>query len=422
MGFLGDFVSYLKTRTHAPPDFHINGGMAALSMALGNRVWCDGFTNNYHANLWIVLIGKSGIGKSAPLHLSQTLVQRAGLENSVLPPSFSREAMYDALRAADCTGAWYLQEFAAFLGVIEREYNSGLMAELTDLYDVPDRFTRALRPQGGQARSIVLEKPFITILGASSPTWFAQAYRGSMLEGGFLARFIFCPSSTVGAYVDDPGPRDISRENGLVRHLAAVRKLSGRVDYASVRPKLIEWEREAWKRQMINCPPEFEGMRKRSGALVRKTTMLFMVSRNPETMVPVAQDLDNAIRYVEASQARAEVYLSNEVAHNRDDAEALRVLDVVRRSGGVCAWSTTLKNSHLGGTRFKWAVDTLVQSERVKVRRSGAHGGQEIHLTEELNHSQSVRKRSQNSQELTESQNGMAQTRESGEQLRMVAS
>jgi hypothetical protein len=39
----------------------------------------------------------------------------------------------------------------------------------------------------------------VTILGASSPDWFAQAFKGTALRGGWLlARFLFCPSREAG--------------------------------------------------------------------------------------------------------------------------------------------------------------------------------------------------------------------------------
>src|SRR5688572_20949822 len=95
--FLHAFVRYLQRPTDCPAEFHVHAGMAALSIALGNRVWCDGWARPIYPNLWMVLIASSGFGKSVPLDMSEAVVRIAGLRASVLPDSFSQEALYAML-------------------------------------------------------------------------------------------------------------------------------------------------------------------------------------------------------------------------------------------------------------------------------------------------------------------------------------
>ena len=190
--------------------------MAVLSAALGNRVWCDGWARPIYPNLWIVLIAPSGLGKSVPLDMSEALVRMAGFGSNVLPDSFSQEALYTMLSKSS-SGIFYLQEFSAFLGSLDRPYNEGSVQWLTKIFDVPETDTRVLRRE-----TLTLRKSCITILGASSPQWFAESYKASLLSGGFLARFLFSPSEEPGAYVGHPGPRDDAVETGLADHLRQV--------------------------------------------------------------------------------------------------------------------------------------------------------------------------------------------------------
>ena len=83
--FLHVFVRYLQSRTDCPAAFHVQAGMAALSIALGNRVWCDGWARPIYPNLWMVLIASSGFGKSVPLDMSEAIVRMAGLEIAFYP-------------------------------------------------------------------------------------------------------------------------------------------------------------------------------------------------------------------------------------------------------------------------------------------------------------------------------------------------
>lgn len=362
-GFVGDFTAYLKTRTDCPPAFHAHAALTALAVTLGNRVWCDGWGRPIYPNLWSVVIAPSGYGKSVPLDMGQSVLQQAGLGYAVLPDSFSQEALYDALKAQP-TGIFYLQEFASFMGTLRRDYNSAAEQWLTALFDVPE-VDKRLTKGGG---TVELRRPCISILGASSPDWFAESFRGSSLRGGFLARFLFCPSREPGEYVGHPGPRDQGIEAGLAGHLQAAAELEGKADFSQVWRAFNDWDRCARERLRKDCPPEFSGMRSRAGLLVLKVAMLLHTSADPQSLTITPRDLDHAIRFVERAQGQAEAYLTDEVAHDRDDADRLRLMDIVRRHEGKVQWGPALKASHMSADKFKRAVDTLVQADRLQVQ------------------------------------------------------
>lgn len=378
MGFLSEFTRYLRRRTDAPPEFHLHAGMAALSIAAGNRVWCDGWGRELYPNIWVVLLAPSGYGKSVPLDMCTSLLHKAGLGNAILPSSFSQEALMAHL-AKMPIGLFAIQEFSAFLSMLNRDYNSGAEQALTELFDVPDVFQRILRSE-----SIRLERPYLTILGASSPEWFAEKFKANMLRGGFLARFLFCPSRTAGEYVEHPGPRDDSIEIPLAGHLRKVSEQVGKADFKAVMPRFNAWDREKRLALRRDCPPEFSGMRSRAGMLVLKTAMLFRLSDDPEGLDVQKDHLEHAIDYVEKAHAMAEQYLTEEVAHNPADADRLRLLELLRRANGRMTWSKALKDSHMSADFFRKAVDTLEQSERIRVTGNGRANARELVLTDEL--------------------------------------
>lgn len=359
MSFLRDFTDYMKTRTDAPPDFAMHSGMAALSVALGNRVCCDGWTREIYPNIWIVLIAPSGYGKSAAPDMTVTLLRKAGLEEHLLPDSFSMEALLETLKAHPI-GLFEVQEFAAFTGMLNRDYMSGTTQLLTKLYDCPPEERRVLK-----TGEIVIKNPCISILGASSPSWFAEAFKAKDLQGGFYARFLFCPSFESGTYVGFPPPRDDAAETGLSWHLRELSRLHGKYDFAAVRPFLNDWDKKSRQRAREDCPPEFAGMRSRAGSLVLKAAMLFRASSDPTSLVIAKRDVENAIQYVEQAQVAAEEFLSEEVAHSIDEADRIKIVDNLKRAGGRQQWATALKQSRLTAFKFKNAVQTLQESDRL---------------------------------------------------------
>ena len=227
--FLREFVRYVGTRTDAPADFHLHSGMVALAAAIGNKVWCDGWSRHVYPNLWVVNIAPSGFGKSVPLDMAQSILQQARLGQRVLPSSFSQEGLSKALEQQP-SSVWFIQEFAAFQGMLNRSYNDGMMQWLTDIYDVPEEYTRTL--MSGIAR---LRSPAVSILAASSPDWFAASFKESALRGGFLARFLYCPCFEPAAYVGHPGPRDDDPSDDDQRLLASHEDSTNPVVLASSR-------------------------------------------------------------------------------------------------------------------------------------------------------------------------------------------
>jgi hypothetical protein len=361
--FVKSFASYASTRTDCPPDFHVHAAMVALAVALGNQVWCDGWGRRLYPNLWAVILAPSGSGKSVPLDLAARILDLAGLGDRILPNAFSQEAIIATI-AKRPVGIFVHQEFASFMGALSRDYNAGFMAALTELYDCPERWERELRKE-----RFVIHNPALSMLAASSPDWFSKAFSAEHLRGGFLARFIYCPSSDYGPDVDDPGPYDTAVERGLADHLREVADTRGHMDFGVVADQLATWG-AAQRKQMRAAPnDDFAGLRSRVVANARKATMLFAASRHPGDLMALPADAADAIKYVEHSEQLAEDYLGNRVGHDRDDAHCIHILEILRAHHGTLTRSDVLRFSHLSARELTKAQETLVESDRIVVQQ-----------------------------------------------------
>lgn len=362
--YLSDFRDYLINRTDAPAAFHMHAGLCSLAVAMGVRCWVDGPVREIFPNLNSVILAPSGMGKSVPLDLATNIVRKAGLGDNLLPVSFSQEALLERLSQRN-VGLLVIQEFAAFQALLGRDYNSGAEQTLTELYDVPDVYERKLRKSDG----FTLRHPCVTILGASSPEWFAQAFKGNSLRGGWLARFLFCPSRDAGPPIGNPGPRSDGIEAGLAGHLLELQELNGRFDMQPCSDLYDDFSRTC--RLAARESSEFGGMRSRGPIMALKVAMLFHVSRDPHTRVLTRDDMQKAITFVERTHEAAEYYLTNEVAHDVKDAQRLRLVDIIRSRGGWVPWSVALKNSHMDRLEFQRAVETLVESNTIELDKDG---------------------------------------------------
>ena len=97
-GFLKDFLDFASPLTEASTQFHIGTALATLSAATGRRVYLDFGIKPIYPNLYVLVVGKSGISrKSSAIYPAKLLIDRFN-KNILMWDVFSTESLYDALR------------------------------------------------------------------------------------------------------------------------------------------------------------------------------------------------------------------------------------------------------------------------------------------------------------------------------------
>ena len=386
--FCETFQGYLDRRTHAPPAFHVHAALACLSQAIGNNMYCPGWSRELFPNLYAVIIAESGSGKSVPLDMTERLLAKAKIQTQ-LPDSFSFEALVGQICEIP-QGIFVIQEFSGFMGTVKRDYNKEVVPLLTELYDVPLTPKKRVTQRGTVT---IPPYPFLTVLGASSPDWFIEAFKASDLRGGFLARFVWCPSSDLGPRVKEPGDFDAVTESILVNHLTAIqdavyeRRQKGvkmqRADFSRLGALIDAFDEEQEKRIRLSTD-DFRGMRSRGTALAKKVAMLFMLSRDPETTQVSKEDFEIACSYVRQSHHLAETFLGDRVPRNPADAERIRLRSLIRQAGGAIDYAGLLRQSHLDKWEFERAINTLEAGRYITVHDRPGHGFSDRYIRMEI--------------------------------------
>jgi hypothetical protein len=143
-GWLHDYLRAVTPLTDAPVEFHLVSGLCALAAAVGNRLWTVSWGQSVYPHLWVVLVAPSSFWrKSTSINQAEALLREAS-PTSVYPSDFSREKFLRIL-AEQPGGVLTLKEFGGFLATLGRDYMGGMKENLTELYDGPDVFTRALQ-------------------------------------------------------------------------------------------------------------------------------------------------------------------------------------------------------------------------------------------------------------------------------------
>jgi hypothetical protein len=371
MGFIGDFRDYLKTRSDCPPAFFAPAAMTALAVCAGNNCYVQGWSRPIYPNLWNIIIAPSGYGKSVPLDFVDYLLGHAQLGSLVLPNAgFSQEALLHLIQKQP-RGVFLPQEFSAFVSGLDKQYNEGTTQWLTEAYDVPPTLRRILRDKASETgiQEIIIQRPTLSILGASSPGWLNEVFKDVNLRAGFYARFVFTPSTESGDYVAYPGPHNESFIQGMAGHLAQVADQWGEFEFRHLSQDFREWdERQRQYARSAEVKDEFRGIRSRAGALALKSAMIFALSRDPRHLRIERRDLELAFKHVEAAFYRTEQYLEHSVPKDKEDADVLAVIDYLKEHRRASR-ADILKALRCGTWRFDRALTTLTQREQVRSSR-----------------------------------------------------
>lgn len=190
--FVEAYMTFCKGN-EAPENYHLWSCLTALSSVVSRRVWLNQGIFRVYANLYTVLVGAPGNGKTTSMSISKRLIR----ELKDIP--FSAECqtkeslvkeMCEYERAFEWGGqsyaytpvAVFVTELSQFLGV-----ESGHMIDfLTTVFD-QDFYDRKTATKGSQ----VIVGPYLTILACATPKCITTYLKQDIISGGFSRRAIF---------------------------------------------------------------------------------------------------------------------------------------------------------------------------------------------------------------------------------------
>lgn len=196
--FVSRFVNYAAGRTDAAHEYHELGGLILLAAATPRlRAQLAPYPHGLATNLYGILLGDStGSRKTTSKDLARDIAERA-LPGVLLPDQSSPEGFIEQLsqRPNDAT-LWTIDEMGDMLlrFTTTGHYMAGFRGVILTVYGgTTYRHTRhsKRRSKAGspQADEDVIERPHLSILGATTPAVFRHL-REEDVVGGLLPRFV----------------------------------------------------------------------------------------------------------------------------------------------------------------------------------------------------------------------------------------
>lgn len=319
--WLNSWLEYSEVLS-SPEIFRKWAGIGMLAAAAERRLWVRTKGANLYPNLYLVLVGPPGVGKSAVLSQSERILRTLSnpteqIEIHVAPSSVTTASLIDSMEAAvrkilrptdtpNFIQFNALTVFASELGVFMPAYDTGMMNTLTKLYD--GEFYEERR-RTSSVKHVRIDNPQLNIIGGTTPSYLNSFLPDGAWDQGFTSR-------TILVYNGEPINVPLFGEEAQHDHLATVYK--DLVHDLKIVARLygkLEWEPSAaaaitaWANAGTPPVPEHGKLlhyNTRRLAHVIKLTMIAAISRA------------NDLKIIDADFARAREWLIEAEDHMGD--------------------------------------------------------------------------------------------------------
>src|SRR5580765_753286 len=194
---MGRYLQYMS-KTETATDYDWWCGLWCLACACGRDTYVDRPRAPVYLNMYLVLIGDSGVPRKTTSVTTAGGLVRDLLQGDTigyLDAKMTGERLDAVLHERSLEFgcgqlAIAIPELAVFMGT--EHYVANMPTLLTDLYDCPAR-----RHGGGTiARgSSIQHNVWLSFLSASTPVWLLKTVNPNVVEGGFTSRCIFVISN-----------------------------------------------------------------------------------------------------------------------------------------------------------------------------------------------------------------------------------
>ncbi len=293
--WIDGYLTYMK-ETEPPMTYFLWTAIATLAGALQRRIYMPWGHNKIYPNMYVFLIGRSGLGKGIAMGPAIEMFKETGLP--VAPDAVTIAELIRVLEASEnqflnqkgffethCSLNVYARELAVLLG----QKDIKKLAHLTDWYDSHDTWKNSTKTQGKEELLGVC----LNILGGAAPEWIPTIMPPEAIGGGFTSRIIFIVEQNKGKIIPTPVYNDKLKrlKDDLTADLSYIAThYSGIFQFDAA-------TKEAYEKYYIKQEEDikngiwpvkdksFEGYANRRALHLRKMSMIIAASRKSEGII-----------------------------------------------------------------------------------------------------------------------------------------
>lgn len=351
------FQIYLESLkdTETYPLFHVGALASFVGAVLNRKIKLNrgSALPPLYPNLWCVLVAPQGVGhKSSAIKMAYNLVHKAGVELKILSAKMTPEALVKALAHSeeatvqggklviterDAIGVVMSSEFGVLLG--RQQYNTGMTALLTDLYDSPDEWSSETITRGKDK----LKNVCLSLIAASTPDWMQSMLPEDVYLGGFMSRILVI-AQPFGWYKRVPFPDLSANLEPVVERIKKIATLRGEVVLSQeARKKFEQWYTEDVP-NLAALPVGLVAYYSRKQEHLLKLSVIYEASRGEpfkevslesfemalQTLAEIEVGLKNVMDYITASPKTRVLRLVEQILEAKGEIEDWVLAEMVR--------------------------------------------------------------------------------------------
>jgi len=219
-------------KAESPKQYIYWSALTAISAVMRKNVWINkGGLYKLYPNIYVFLIGRSGLRKGFPVSIAKNLVEQADVIR-VISGRVSIQGVIKELSVAKTSETGKIHTYAqAFLA--SGEYASFIIDDpaavycLTDLYDTNAHENGWVNTLAMEQRRLI--NPYLVVLGASNETNLSETLPKSANGGGFVARTFFVQADSLSKVNDLMEPAEMLDLSPFSKYLVEISKLAGEI-------------------------------------------------------------------------------------------------------------------------------------------------------------------------------------------------
>lgn len=386
------YIEYTRA-SESPVQFHFWTAVSTLAGAVRRRVWRDELIFKWTPNFYIILVAPAGVvSKSTSIELGMALLRQVRPEVAFGPESLTWQALGEAFMDSMHFVKWSndpldirpafqmsaltipVSELGTFLTVDDSKF----VSFLTTMWDGREHpFLHKTRTQ----TLISIERPWLNIIGATTPSWIRNNIPEGMIGEGLMSRVIFVYGDAkrhLSAYpsriIHGKDHKEI--EEKLIEDLNVISQLIG--DFTLTQEALLwgeDWYTNHNKTRANHMASDrFAGYLARKQGHMHKLAMILSISKRDD-LILTKEDLyeaDQILRDAETSMVKV--------------FDSIGVVDEARRVAEMVAFVRTYKwieaqelyrlcHNIMSQRDFKESLRVAVESGMLRVEAQAGRAG-----------------------------------------------
>lgn len=352
--FTQGFLDYTEDLI-CPYNYRVWASLCAISGALRRRVWTMVSGRQNFPNLYVVLHGPPGVGKTTAIVAAREILASLVPDVFISPERITRWKFYEKLEEAkdnrvDLSAnvfhksspiSVFVPELEVFIEPGDRKW----LADLADLYDCPSNFDYETKTQG----SSKAENVCLALFMASTPESFQSVFTQEAFRMGLVSRFMIVWSQeriTVDPFLETKPRAKLSEE--LKHDIKEISQMAGLMMWTPGAQALVrKWHSSGMEPKPPD--PRLEYYNSRRLLHFTKTCICLAASKHQDLVI-TEEDANDAKNLLEETEQNLPKALSSNTSNDKAQAMklAVQVVDNFNRKGaGPCPDSLVRQALHV---------------------------------------------------------------------------